>query len=100
MPIADLALRANYALEAESTSVPDNGVNTFGVGIARVNMDNEDSLEILIEPQVAGGSVTDWDYVPASLNLTIDPPEISMTFVQAGADAVRVIVRQRHTGTK
>lgn len=98
MAIADLALAPGFALQAESTSNPDNGLNTFGIGIARVNVDVEDSLDILVLPQ--GPSVSSWAYIPGSLDLNFDPPRITMTITQLGGDLVRLIVRQRHTETR
>jgi hypothetical protein len=95
MAIPNLTLRPGGVLWAEATAVPDNGDNTFQIGIDRVYVPDEDWLEILV--QRLGTSVEGFSYVPASLDLSVNPPRITLNFTQSGTDQARVIVRQIHT---
>ena len=95
MPIPNRTLRPGGELWAEATAVPDNGDNTFQIGIPRILVPDEDWL--CIDIQRLGTSVERGDYVPASLDLSTDPPRITLNFVQTGGDQARVIVRQVHS---
>ena len=95
MPIPDLTLTPGGCLSSSGVGVPVNGVNTFKIGILTQAFQNDDSMKIDVEP--LGSSIRSWSYVPGSLNLDVDPPEISMNFEQSGNDACRVTVLQKHS---
>lgn len=93
--IPDLTLRTGSVLTAEGTGSPVNGVNTFQIGVNRAYFKNDDHIEINVTP--LGPSVSNWSYVQGSLDLTVDPPRISMNFTQSGSDQVTVELTQRHS---
>ncbi len=95
MPIPNLTLRPGAELWAEGVGDPVNGNNTFQIGIGRENVDSDDQLKITVDR--LGTSVVSYTYVPASLDLTVDPPRITLNFDQNGADQVLVRVRLLHT---
>ena len=93
MAISDLALRTSSELISEGTSEPDNGNNTFGIAIDRINIDSSDNLEFQFIPQ--GTSVTDWSFV--SYNDAVNPPTVTWSFTQTGTDQVRIICKYLHS---
>ncbi len=99
MAIPNLTLRPDGALWAEAIAAePDNGDNTFQIGIPRAVVPDDDWLAIGIER--LGGSVESATYVPNSLDLSVDPPRITLNFVQTGTDRATVIVRLIHSVVK
>lgn len=98
MAFPNLTLRTNGQLWAEATGTPDNGANTFQIGIAGIHIPDDNWLEIDVIP--LGPSVQGASYVAASLNKAVDPPQITLNFTQAGADQATVRVRQIHTGVR
>lgn len=89
MSFPDLVEKTGGVLHSEATGVPDNGNNTFALGLDPEVVD-EDWLELEVD---LGGSVTDAAFV----SMSPDKTQITMSFVQGGVDAVTVRAKQKHT---
>jgi len=74
-----------------ATGVPNNGNNIFALGILPLNKVNSDRLKFTVTPQ--GPSVTGTTFV--SYNAVTG--QVTLNFVQGGADACRVDAELEHS---
>ena len=103
MAFPDLTPRADLrqgpggesTLWAEATGVPDNGNNTFALPFVANGIEPSqiDANWIKIVAVALGSSVSGAAFV----SLSADKTEITVSFVQSGADSVRLTARLTHT---
>jgi hypothetical protein len=97
MSFPDLQLKPSQkgndaVLHSEATGVPDNGDNTFQIGIdPKKTPIDPDKVEITI---YLNGSVTGATLVGA---VDAETGNVTVNFVQGGADACRVACVMHHT---
>jgi len=90
MPFPNLIRRAGSRLWSEATGVPANGPNTFALdfdpGLVAAEW-------LFFDVTGLGPSVNGVRFI----SLSADKTQVTLDFVQTGADAVRVVAQLLHT---
>jgi len=94
MAFPDLALKNGGVFHSENTGTPTNGVNTFALAMNPDLIDNTDWLTVNVYP--LGPSITG----VSGLTVSGDKTQISVNFVQTGADQARVEAIYEHSITR